>query len=199
MERSHGRIDWLKHRRAALLAVVLAGSAAADEVVKTYRDAAFGATVEKILVVGAHADLGVRGQFENSVARALRTAGGSGESSLYQMTGSEELTAETLTAAARRSNADAVMVTRVVDVQAQNPGAPTSFNEHFLSYDGYQDPLAVAETHTVVVKTDLYVVATQTRIWSVESTAVEKRTLFGIIDALATATAAQLRSDGLIE
>lgn len=186
-------------RRALLLGLLVAPAALADEVVQTYRDPAFDAAVAKILVVGVHADAGIRGQFENSVSRALRTDGANAEPSLYQMTGTVPLTAETLTAAARRADADAVLVTRVVDVQMQNPEAPTSFNEHFLSYGGYKDPLAVAETHTVVVRTDLYVVASQKRIWSVDSTAVEKRTLFGVIDAIATATAAQLRSDGLVE
>lgn len=190
--------DQLRLRRALLLGVLVASSALADEIVKTYQDPAFDAAVEKILVVAAHADLSVRGQFENSVSRALRTDGGNAEPSVYRMSGGEELTAETLTAAARGADADAVLVTRAVDVQTQNPEAPTSFYEHFRSYDGFKDPLAVAEMHTVVVRTDLYLVASQKRIWSVESTAVEKRTLAGVIDALATATAAQLRSDGLV-
>jgi hypothetical protein len=179
--------------------VLVAPAAAADEVVVTYRDAAFDSTVAKILVVGVHDDISVRGQFENTVARALRAVGTAGEASLYTVSGVDELTADTLVAAARRANADAVMVTRVIDVQAQNPDGPTSLYEHFRSFDGYPDPLADAATHTVVVRTDLYLVATEQRLWGVESTAVEKRTLFGVIEALATATAAQLRRDGLIE
>jgi hypothetical protein len=154
--------------------------------------------VSKILVVGAHPDGAVRGQFENSVARALRNDGGAGEPSLYYMRAAEPLTADSLIAAARSANADAVLVTQVAGLETQNADAPRSVNEHFRSYDGYRDPLAVAETNTVVVRTDLYAVASRARIWGVESTAVEKRTLFGVIDAIATATAKQLREDGLV-
>jgi hypothetical protein len=193
------KVGWLSARRGAFVVLLLARAAAADEVVKTYQDPAFDATVRKILVVGVHADGSTRSQFENSVARAVRAAGGNAEPSLYRMTAGQQLTADTLTAAARGADADAVSVTRVVAVETQNPEAATSFNEHFRSYDGYADPLAEATTHTVAVRTDLYLVATQQRVWGVESTAVEKRTLFGVIDAIATATAAQLQSDGLID
>ena len=53
-------------------------------------------------------------------------------------------------------------------------------------------------THTVRVRTDLYLVDSQARVWGVESTAVEKPNLFGVIDGIAKAVTAQLRSDGLI-
>jgi hypothetical protein len=198
MDRKRTAGDSMKCRCIVVLGLLLGGVAAADEVVKTYEDPAFEGPVSRILVVGVHADRSVRGQFENSVARALRTAGGSGESSLYYLTGAEELTADTLLAAARSADTDAVLVTHVAGVQMQNPDGPTTINEYFRSYADYRDPLADAETHTVMVRTSLYAVASKTRIWSVESTAVEKRTLFGVIDAIATATAEQLRSDGLI-
>ena len=149
-----------------------------DEVVKTYENPAFDATLSKILVVGVHADRGVRGQFENTVARTLRSAGAAGEGSLYTVGNTGELSAETLVAAARTVRADAVMVTRVVDVQTQNPDATTSLQDYFRKYEAYEDPLPVATTHTVRVRTDLYLVDDQVQIWGVESTAFEKQDLF---------------------
>ena len=79
------RIDWSRTRHAVLLGLLIARVAAADEVVKTYQDPAFTGTVSKILVVGVHEDFGVRGQFENTVARALRAVGTAGEASLYSL------------------------------------------------------------------------------------------------------------------
>jgi hypothetical protein len=198
MARNHARVDWLRLRIALLLALLVACAAAADEVVKTYQDAAFDATVAKILVVGVHEDFGVRGQFENTVARALRALGTASEPSLYSLSSARDLTADALVAAARKARADAVMVTRVVDVQTENRDATTTFTEYFEAYSKYADPMPITTSYTVRVRTDLYLVDGQTRVWGVESTAFEKQNLFGVVDGIAKALAAQLRKDGLI-
>ena len=198
MESTRVRFAWLKHRRTVLLALLVAGPAAGDEVAKVYQDPAFDGMVSEILVVGVHEDFGTRGQFENTVSRALRAAGASAEASLYTLSSAGDLNADSLVAAARRVGADAVLVTRVVDVQTQNPDATADFTEYFRAYSRYEDPLPVTTTHTVRVRTDLYLVESRARIWGVESTAFEKPNLFGVIDGIAKAVTAQLRSDGLI-
>ena len=198
MARIQVRAHWLKPRRAWLLGLFLAGAAAGDEVVKTYEDPNFDATLSKILVVGVHADRSVRGQFENTVARTLRSVGASSEASLYSVGNTGELSAETLIAAARTVRADAVMVTRVVDVQTQNPDVTASLQDYFRKYSAYEDPLPGTAKHTVRVRTDLYLVDSQAQLWGVESTAFEKQDLFAVIDGIAKAVTAQLRSDGII-
>jgi hypothetical protein len=105
MARSH--VAWFRLSLALPLGLLVAGAATADEVVKTYQDPAFTGTVSKILVVGVHEDFGVRGQFENTVARALRAVGTAGEASLYRLSSAGELTADALVAAARKARADA--------------------------------------------------------------------------------------------
>ena len=195
----HHAVDWLRPSGALLVCLLFAGNAGADEVVKTYQDRAFDATVAKILVVGVHEDFGVRGQFENTVARALRAVGTAGEASLYSLSSAGELSAESLVAAAGKARADAVMVTRVVEVQTENPDATTTFTEYFEAYSKYADPMPVTTAYTVRVRTDLYLVADQRRVWAVESTAFEKQNLFGVIDGIAKALTAQLRKDGLLE
>jgi len=198
MARIQVRAHWLNPRRAWLLVCLLAGAAAGDEVVKTYEDPNFDASVSKILVVGVHADRSVRGQFENTVARTLRSVGASSEASLYSVGNTGELSAETLLAAARTVRADAVMVTRVVDVQTQNPDVTASLQDYFRKYSAYEDPLPGTAKHTVRVRTDLYLVDSQAQLWGVESTAFEKQDLFAVIDGIAKAVTAQLRSDGMI-
>ena len=195
---TRSRIDWLKLGPVLVFGLLLARAEAADEVVKTYRDPAFKGTVAKILVVGVHDDFSVRGQFENTVARALRAAGTAGEASLYSLSSAGELTPDALVAAARKARADAVLVTRVVDVKTENPDATTTFTEYFQAYSKYADPMPVTTAYTVRVRTDLYTVENQTRVWAVESTAFEKQNLFGVIDGIAKSLTTQLRSDGLI-
>ncbi|HXS78634.1 MAG TPA: hypothetical protein VN818_00060 [Gammaproteobacteria bacterium] len=199
MNRLEPSVEWSTLRRALLLALLLARAAAADEVVKTYQDSAFDSKVSKILVVGVHEDFGTRAQFENTVARALRAAGTAGEASLYSLSSAGELTADNLVAAARKARADAVLVTRVVDVQTENPDATTTFTQYFQAYSKYADPLPLTTAYTVRVRTDLYIVATQQRVWAVESTAFQKQNLFGVIDGIAKALTTQLRKDGLLQ
>lgn len=178
--------------------LTLAGAAAAAEVEKTFQDASFAGTVAKILVIGVHDDFGTRAQFENAFARALRAVGAGGEPSLYSVGGIDTLTADRVVAAARKANADAVMVTRVVDVQTENPDATKTVAEYFQAYSKYGDPLPVATTYTVRVRSDLYLVDTEARVWAVESTQFEKPDLFSVIEGIAGALTAQLRKDGLI-
>ena len=92
-----------------------------------------------------------------------------------------------------------MLVTRVVDVKTENPGATTTFTQYFQAYSKYADPMPVTTAYTVRVRTDLYTVENQTRVWAVESTAFEKQNLFGVIDGIAKALTTQLRSDGLIK
>jgi hypothetical protein len=197
MARSH--VARFRPWHALLLSLLLGRAAAADEVVKTFQDPAFTTQVAKILVVGVHDDFGVRSQFENTVARTLRSVGTAGEASLYSLSSAAELNADALVAAARKARADAVMVTRVVDVKTENPGATASFTEYFQAYSKYADPMPVTTAYTVRVRTDLYLVASQKRVWAVESTAFEKQNLFGVIDGVAKALTTQLRKDGLIK
>jgi hypothetical protein len=179
------------------LAALALHVARADEVAETYRDKGFNGTVSSILVVGVTPDTNVRRMFENSMLRALRDAGVTGESSLARMGSTEPLTAAAVAAAAERAKADSVLVTRVLDVQTENPDASTTFVEYFTAYAA-DDPLPVVTTHTVRVRSDLYVLAGQRRVWGVESTAVDKQNLFGVIDGIASAVTAKLRKDRLI-
>ena len=192
------QIAWLRLVSALLLGLLVARAGAADEVVKPFQDPAFTGGVTKILVVGVHEDFGVRGQFENTVARALRAVGTAGEASLYSLSSAAELTPDALVAAARKARADAVLVTRVVDVKTEDPGATTTVTEYFQAYSKYAERIPVTRAYTVRVRTDLYLVANQTKVWSADSAAIEKQNLFGVIDGIAKALTAQLRTDGLI-
>jgi len=49
------------------------------------------------------------------------------------------------------------------------------------------------------VRSDLYLVENQARIWAVESTEFEKPDLFTVIEGIAQALTVQLRKDGLID
>jgi hypothetical protein len=180
-----------------VLAMLALGVARTEEVTETYRDRSFAGTVSSVLVVGIHRDTNVRGMFENSMLRALRAVNVTGDSSLARMGSTRPMTAATVAAAAERAEADSVLVTRVLAVQTENPDASTTFAEYFTAYAA-TDALPAVTTQTVRVRSDLYMLADQRRIWGAEFTAVDKQNLFGVIDGVARAVTAQLREDRLI-
>lgn len=193
-------------------AVLLAACATPARVVKSYQDPTFtGGAFTKVLIVGAHENVNARRHFEEALSVALTAAGTAAASSLAAMGVETPLNRETLVAAARQSNSDAVIITRLLDMQSRaeiGGGRVAADAERkddgltdFFRYDyvTYRDPLEITTIRTVVLSTDLYNVADEAKIWSVESTTFEKETLDEIVDDAARAISQQLARDGLIE
>jgi len=192
--------------------VLLAACAAPARVVKSYQDPTFtGGAFTKILIVGAHENVTARRRFEEALAVALTAAGTAAASSVAAMGVETPLNRETLVAAARQSNSDAVIITRLLDMQSRaeiGGGRVAADAERkddglgdFFRYDyvTYSDPLEITTVRTVALTTDLYNVADGAKVWSVESTSFEKETLDEIVEDAARAISQQLTRDGLIE
>lgn len=194
----------------SLFLAACAGSAA--NVVKTFELVKpEGAPYSRILIVGAHPDHAIRRQFEDTLVSALRKAQVDTVSSISLMGAQADLSRETVTAAAETSKADAVLVSRLQDVRysaAQSEGRSATEARRketgnlldFFRYDyvEYQDPMSLPAVRTVVVSSDLYRVSDRTKVWSVESTAVEKENAIGVIENIAASTSRQLRHDQLV-
>ena len=115
-------------------------------------------------------------------------------------------------AAARDTGSDAVLITRLLDSQARaevEEGRATASAERrndvpladFFRYDyvEYRDPMTVTTVLTVLVASDLFDVATETRVWSGQSTAFEKDSVDAAIAAVAEAVTRSLRSGGWLD
>jgi len=202
--------------RFSMLAVgliVAACAASSGQVVKTFELVEpAGAPFSRVLVVGAHKDRSIRRQFEKTMVDALREEQVDALSSIANMPDGAALNAETVGNTAREMRADGVLVTRLKDVKWS-----TDFEEgrsttearrkedgnllDFFRYDyvEHEDPMHAATVRTVVVASDFYRVSDRTKIWSVESTAVEKETAMDVIESIAASTRAQLQRDGLVQ
>lgn len=195
---------------SGLVLSACAGSAA--NVVKTYElTKPVGAPYSRILVVGAHPDRAVRRQFEDTLVSSLRETQVDAVSSISVMDPEAPLNRETVTAAAESSRTDAVLVSRLQDVrysatqsesrsttEAQRKEADNLLDFFRYDYVEYEDPMSLPAVRTVVVTSDLYRVLDHTKVWSVESTAVEKETAMDVIESIATSTSRQLRNDELV-
>ena len=195
------------------LAVLLAGCAASDSVVKIYEDAAFeSASFNHVLVIGVHKDVRLRRRFEDALVSEISRAGSIATASLSVMAAASAIDRDAVVAVVRRTDADAVMITRVLDSEVSvtaNEGRSTMEAQRrddipladFFRYDyvEYQDPMTYSTVRTVVLSTDLYNVDDETRIWSVESSSFEKETTGDIVDSASRLISTQLRRDGLIQ
>ena len=198
---------------AATAAVVLAACAATgDRVVKVYEDrAALAGPYTRILVVGAHSETGTRRTFEDSVVRALAAFGTEARSSLTVMAQQADIDRESVVAAVRETGADAVLVTRVVDIQTQSEIEQGQTQAElarrndvpladFFRYEYVEsaDAMIVTTVRTVILETEVYDAASEKKVWGVESTSFDKQTAYGVIDGVARAISEELARDGLI-
>jgi hypothetical protein len=199
---------------AATAALALGACASTgDRIVKIYEDrAALAGPYTRILVVGAHAETATRRTFEDSVVRALAAVGTEARSSLAVMDAAQDIDRESVIAAVRETAADAVLVTRVVDIKTQSEIDQGQTQAEvarksdvpladFFRYEYVEsaDAMTVTTVRTVILETDVYDAASEKKVWGVESTSFDKQTAYGVIDGVARAITAELARDGLIQ
>ncbi len=191
---------------------ILCSCSSSSRVVKTYEDPNFSSgPFANILVVGIHENATSRRRFESTVATALRSDNTAASASLNFMLSTDEISRESLRAIVDSEGFDAVLITRLVDMQMQiesREGRVTADAQRrndlpladFFRYDyvEYQDPMEITTVRTVVLATDLYEVASELRIWSAESTATDKTSVFETISDISRALANALSRDGFI-
>jgi hypothetical protein len=194
---------------ACMLAAGCASSIGIDDI---YRDVSFdGAPFSRILVVGIHDDANLRRRFEDGLVRSLARSGTSAVSSVVAMGSRTALSRDTLVAAADETDADGVLITRLLDSQVRaeldRQTSSTRVDRRnnipiadFFRYEytEIEDPMSISTIGSVSLVSDLYSVATGTRVWSAQSTAVEKREVLDVIEGVADALATRLRREGLI-
>jgi len=196
------------------ISVLAAGLACgqSDRVVKTYEaDSAEGAPFSRLLIVGAHRDTDIRRRFEDSVADSISSSRTSAVASLDVMDRLQPLNEATLVAAATEAEADAVLVTRMIDVQrsaefdrGRSTAVATRRDERtlvdFFRYDYAEipDPTTVTVVSTVVVSSDLYRLEDRAKLWSAESTAFEKEDASDAINSISKGLARRLKRDRFV-
>ncbi len=127
------------------------------------------------------------------------------------MRSTDEISRDSIVEIVETENFDAVLVTRLVDLDIQierREGRSTAQAQRrddlplvdFFRYDyvEYQDPMTSTTVRTVVLVTDLYNVADESKVWSVESTSIQKDGVYELINDISGALASALTRDNLI-
>ncbi len=168
------------------------------------------APYERLLVVSIAGDVGSRRRLEELIVAELKDGNMTGIAS-YQETGLKtELLQEEIDAAAKRAEADAILVTHIVSVDTElavEPGRTDIVSvcrggepvDYFL-YDHRElkEPDSVRIAHTVVAVTNLYAAAAGERIWTIQSTCFEKSSMDEVLRDEAKAIVRQLEIDRLV-
>ena len=150
--------------------------------------------------------------FENNFVASLMYSGVDAVSSLQLMPGEEKLTKETIQAALKGSNIDAVIVTRLVGINVKytkSPGGyyavPYAYYNDFYSYYNQVYTYAIVEAapvyeakETVSLETNLYGVENAKLIWAVVSKTLKKDSVIDSIDSLTSKLIGKLIEDGLV-
>ncbi|HLU06021.1 MAG TPA: hypothetical protein VKZ91_05640 [Woeseiaceae bacterium] len=191
--------------------VALAACAGSTTVEKLYQDpAARELTFNRILVVSVASDGGERRQMEELVSSELAERIDSAIPSYKRLGLASVITQDALDMAAEAAEADAILITHVVsvstsaevqegrvDIKSECRGGNPA--DYFLyDHEELRQPDSVSFAHEVVVVSNLYRADTGTRLWTIQSTCVDKAELESVMADEARAIVRQLRRDGLI-
>ena len=196
----------------ALIACCFALACAAPARIETVFESPeyVGSQYERLLVVGVSESRDQRARFEKALVTALAERGVTAISG-YKTLADRPLNRDSVEAAARESEADAVLVTRLEHRESRAKLAEKQIAvekrrregkvyEFFrYDYDEYREPeeLKVATTATLV--TDLFETAKGTKVWSAESTSFDKGSAFEVIVEQSDVIADRLKRDGWIK
>jgi hypothetical protein len=193
------------------LVVALASCAGSTTVQKLYQDpGARGQNFNRILVLSIASDAGERRQMEELVSSELAERVDSAIPSYKRLGLASVITQDALDMAAEAAKADAILITHVVsvstsaevrkgrvDIKSECRGGNPA--DYFLyDHKELREPDSVSFAHEVVVVSNLYDADTGTRLWTIQSTCVDKAELKSVMADEARAIVRQLRRDGLI-
>jgi len=162
------------------------------------------------LVIGVAGDYDSRAQFERTVVSGLK-ARGSSASAYYIVTGGNNpVTREAVKEAIISGGFDAVVVTRVLDIDTEVDagnsvaGAKATHKDGGLinlfryDYEELNEPLAVEFNTRITFATELYDAASEQLVWTGESTGSRQENIGMLIDETAAAVVKQLARKNLI-
>ena len=190
---------------------LLVGCAASSNVRESYVDPQYtNASFGKYLVIGVAGSYNNRAQFERTLVSAIRNKGTSAIAYYNVVPGNEPLDRDSVIAAASDSQADAVLVTRVLSQQSDvtirdgSAGAKASVvggrpvNFFRYDYEELNEPATINLAVTVTLVTELFSAADETMIWAIETSISGAEDVNSLIDQTAAAIADKLDNESYL-
>ena len=173
------------------------------------------APYSKVLVIALFESFDSRRYLEDDIVREIKARGADAVASTSLMNTKTPVTRETFLAMVDAEQADAVIVTRLVNLETQakmkdaSPEAtykvsPTYYYNVFsVELDEYVAPQNLQLKHSLVLATEIYSAATKEPVWGIESTTkltmnYDDRGDLSVVVDEAKSIANHLAGDGLI-
>ena len=196
---------------SAMTLFVIAACVPQTEVIKLYDNSDRASQkYERLLVVSVVGDIGTRRRLEELITGHLEDANVAAIAAYTETGLRTEMLQDEIDAAARHSNADAILITHIVSVDTRvdvDPGRTDVIAEcrggdpvdYFLyDYRELKVPDSVKIAHTVVAVSSLYDASDGERLWTIQSTCFEKSSMDEVLQEEAKAIVRQLQIDNLV-
>lgn len=166
--------------------------------------------IKKVLVIGIAAREERREVFENQFMTTFRNAGIGAEASHNLIPDVEKLTKEIVDAAIEGKGFDTVIVTRMIGIDMNYDRSPGGYNAYPIGYYnslyGYygqawsvvRAPDYVEYKEVYSLETNLYEVSSEKLIWTVQSQAVRKASIYDTIKKFTGKILKRLKKDKII-
>ena len=185
-------------------ALVLSACATKRPVME-WQDEGFSAALDNILIIAAIERSTRRRVYEDEFVDALAALKVEATPSYELMTTSMTISRETVEAAIKGQDINAVLVTRLLGVKEEEVYHPPTYYDHHRSYHGYymhaleSDNRAYYRRFKVLtLETNIYDATTKELVWSMQSESIEPSTPRHLIAEQITLTIQTLQARGLI-
>ena len=195
---------------AAISAIIFSGCAATI-MTKTSSDASGnGESFSNFLVIGVAGDYNSRAQFERTVVSGIRAKGNSARAFYSVVGGNKPITRELVMEAISSGGFDAVVLTRVLDTDAELDvrstitGAKITRKDGGLldmfryDYEEMDEPMSLNINTRITFAIEVYDAATESLVWSGESRSRRSEHIGILIDDTAEFVVNQLDRNNLI-
>ncbi len=200
----------MERRIAFLMALAFLAGCATTRVSTLWQDPEYtGGPFRKLLVIGISDRPGVRRSFEDRFAAALRARGVEAMATRRVLPDSPEPSQEALLAAARKTGADGILITRLVGTKTETVYTPPStymvpayygsWGVYYGAAWGYVHEPGYYTTYTsVLLETNLYDARTERLVWSGQSKTFDPSDVGQIVDEVPRKVAEALTEAGLL-
>ena len=187
------------------LVVLLSSACAATRPVMEWRDEGLAGPYKNLVVIAAIERSTRRRVFEDMFVQELEGTDVDVIQSYTLMTTDVAVSRETVEAAIKGKNIDAVLVTRLLGVKEEEVYKPPSQYDHHGNYYRYyshsleqSNPSNYRRYKILTLETDLYDTATQQLVWSMQSESIEPSTPRNLIEDQIALTIEKLNQQGLL-
>ncbi|MBT8437195.1 MAG: hypothetical protein KJP11_07480 [Gammaproteobacteria bacterium] len=188
-----------------VLTLLVLSACATKRPAMEWRDEGFSTEFDNILIIAAIERSTRRRVYEDEFVEALETLNVEATPSYELMTSSLTVSRQTVEAAIRGQDIDAVLVTRLLGVKEEEVYQPPTSYDHHRGYHRYylhaleNDNRAYYRRFKVLtLETNIYDAATNQLIWSMQSESIEPSVPRNLIEEQIALTIRTLQARGLI-